>query len=79
MHPPELGAAVQGRKHLAGIEQALGVEGRDGQKRTLVNTQRLSPTVVDFWPVLLHLSDVGLDRSRPASKGIRPRTALARS
>src|SRR6187549_3276260 len=24
---PELGAAVQGRKHLAGIEQTLGVEG----------------------------------------------------
>ena len=26
-HPAELGAAVQFREHLAGIEQALGVEG----------------------------------------------------
>src|SRR5476651_828683 len=27
MHAAEFGAAVQGRKHLAGIEQALGIEG----------------------------------------------------
>src|ERR1700732_4767646 len=27
MHAAELGTTVQGRKHLAGIEQALGVEG----------------------------------------------------
>src|SRR5438132_5050210 len=27
MHAAELGATVQGRKHLSGIEQALGVEG----------------------------------------------------